>query len=885
MADDFQNTGVRLSAEGFSGYFRRLQEIDKLQRQVFDKEFKGLNTTYAKAVSAAKQYEAQLKREEAAQARAAKAAERAADQKVKANERAARAALRAADQEAKAQKLVAQQQLRQNALIAAGVLFAAKQVFDFGKESLDLYRESAKAEAQVAAAIASTGGAAGQSVSGLKAHASALQDITNFDDEAVLGAQAMLLTFTNIGRDVFPEATEATLDLATAMGTDSKGAALQLGKALNDPIAGVNALRRSGVQFSDDQQKAIKALVETGQIAKAQAIILAEVNKEFGGSAEAARKADGGFTALGNAFGNLQEQIGGAIADLNTALGVTEALAGAFKGIEESIQQARVSRGGGSVQDQIDATKRQIEALKKTQEPEGIDFFNFGQTINQTRESLAVATDEDIDTTRGVAGEIEQLEARLKELLATEKEQTAAAKGSTAAIDEMADAAIADADALDAEKKAIEERNKALQAQQQIVRQAEQIQRSYTRALEDAARNQAKAQKKLGEQQTKARDKLLKDQIKEFDKFQADALKDIQKLETDRGKEETKLRIDAAKQQVDDQRKLQQQLRQAEEQFNLSRLQSKRRFQLQDKRLQAEGDILGLQQLREDFALQQQEEKESFNLSQSQTKDSAAQQQIDQARALDDQLKQLQANFEEQRAELTAGLDERRAELLTSFDEELVQLQLSQQEQRDELAKSYAEQLEDLRLSRQRQIEDLGASFVEQAGITQEGAQKIADELEKAFGEEGLADVIMAGFAERQASSFQKLFEDIGAGIEEVGTATDSADAAGPTDISRRYPQRQLQSFDGGGVVPGPAGSPQPILAHGGERVLTMQQQQVLAPAVTSATFRHELAGSLTVRGSGSISDAQIDVISERVNRDVVESFRQGLDRVKRRNN
>jgi len=187
---------------------------------------------------------------------------------------------------------------------------------------------------------------------------------------------------------------------------------------------------------------------------------------------------------------------------------------------------------------------------------------------------------------------------------------------------------------------------------------------------------------------------------------------------------------------------------------------------------------------------------------------------------------------------------------------------------------------------RQRQIEDLGASFVEQAGITQEGAQKIADELEAAFGEEGLADVIMAGFAERQASSFQKLFEEIGAGIKEVGTATDSATPAGPTDISRRYPGgRQLQSFDQGGVVAGPIGSPQVVQALGGERVLTMQQQQVLAPAVSSATFRHELAGSLSIKGSGSISDAQIDVISERVNREVVETFKLGLDRVKRRNN
>ena len=61
----------------------------------------------------------------------------------------------------------------------------------------------------------------------------------------------MLLTFTNIGKDVFPKATETMLDMATAMNSGMtpsaeqlKGVSIQLGKALNDPVEGISALSR-----------------------------------------------------------------------------------------------------------------------------------------------------------------------------------------------------------------------------------------------------------------------------------------------------------------------------------------------------------------------------------------------------------------------------------------------------------------------------------------------------------------------------------------------------------------------------------------------------------------------------------------------------------------
>ena len=165
-----------------------------------------------------------------------------------------------------------------------------------------------KVQAQLAARIRSTGGAAGLAVADLNKMADALQAATTFDDEAIGGAQAVLLTFTKIGKDVFPSATEAVLNLSTAFGTDLNGAALQVGKALNDPIKGITALARAGVQFTDDQKALIASLVETGQQAEAQRIILAELETQIGGSARAARDTLGGaLQALSNAFDNALE--------------------------------------------------------------------------------------------------------------------------------------------------------------------------------------------------------------------------------------------------------------------------------------------------------------------------------------------------------------------------------------------------------------------------------------------------------------------------------------------------------------------------------------------------------------------------------------------------
>ena len=204
-----------------------------------------------------------------------------------------------------------------------------------GFTAVKAFQQQAKAIAQVEAGLKSTGNQVGYTSQQLQQMASNLQSKTLFGDEQILqDATAQLLTFTNISGEQFARTQQAALDLATRLDGDLKGASIQLGKALNDPVANLSALSRSGIQFSEEQKEVIKSMAETGRLAEAQTLILDELNNQYGGSAEAAAKADGGFTQLANSFGDLQEEFGKILVD------VLQPLVEFLKGIVQQLQQA-----------------------------------------------------------------------------------------------------------------------------------------------------------------------------------------------------------------------------------------------------------------------------------------------------------------------------------------------------------------------------------------------------------------------------------------------------------------------------------------------------------------------------------------------------------------
>lgn len=201
--------------------------------------------------------------------------------------------------------------LGKTAAIGLGAAGAAAAVF--AKSAIDAAAESQKISKITEQLVKTTGGAAKISAEQVGELATALSNKTAIDDEAIQSAANLILTFKNVrneagkGNDIFNRATAAALDLSTVLGTDASGAAMQLAKALDNPIKGVTALTRSGVNFSAQQKEQIKTLVESGKTLEAQRIILKEVESQVGGAA-AAGATDAERAKV--AFGNLQEQIG-----------------------------------------------------------------------------------------------------------------------------------------------------------------------------------------------------------------------------------------------------------------------------------------------------------------------------------------------------------------------------------------------------------------------------------------------------------------------------------------------------------------------------------------------------------------------------------------------
>lgn len=205
-----------------------------------------------------------------------------------------------------------------------GILGVVQQVFGFLSSSREEYQASAKITADLDNTLRSTAHAAGLTAAEITAIGEARAKVTLFDDDETNQAAAMLLTFTNIKKGVFEDALPAIQDIATKMGGDGpadlKGASIQVGKALNDPIKGITALSRVGVSFTEQQKEQIAQMVKAGNAAGAQKLILAELNKEFGGSAEAARKAAGGVATLSMRWGEIKEMVGEKVsAGLNAA--------------------------------------------------------------------------------------------------------------------------------------------------------------------------------------------------------------------------------------------------------------------------------------------------------------------------------------------------------------------------------------------------------------------------------------------------------------------------------------------------------------------------------------------------------------------------------------
>lgn len=253
------------------------------------------------------------------------------------------------DAEGQAQSAAKRMQAIGGSMIKTGAVLTASvtaPMIAFGAASMKAAAESRDALGQVEQTLKSMGNGAGFSSEQLQKMGKDLMYLSTFDDDEILRkVTANMLTFGNVAGEQFARAQRAAVDLATRMGGDLQAATLMVGKALNDPAKGLAALRRVGIQFTAQQQDQIKAMAAAGDAAGAQSLMLAELERQFGGAGKAARDAVPGSDAI-NKWADLQESIGGFLLDAVAMIEpyVNRAL-DAFNNLDPSMQKIVVIGG------------------------------------------------------------------------------------------------------------------------------------------------------------------------------------------------------------------------------------------------------------------------------------------------------------------------------------------------------------------------------------------------------------------------------------------------------------------------------------------------------------------------------------------------------------
>lgn len=281
------------------------------------------------------------------------------------------------------------------ALSAAGA-FAA--FYAAGQEGIKFYAETERYLARTEAQLKATGAAVGFTSDELNNFAGELAMNTLASVDGVRNAMSVMMTFRSVTGETFKSAIKLAQDLAEVYQTDVSSEAKNLGRALESPAEAVTLLKRKGIELTEAQKYLIQSFVESGEKAKAQEIILHELQKRVGGAGEAAASdtVAGALDTLGQATEELKEAFA-------TATGITDIykksvnwLAQAFIGLKEAmVGPSDVKKHIADLEKSIDTTEKYLakekerEKLARQSNPYGMDFGRNDTAITLAEAQLA----------------------------------------------------------------------------------------------------------------------------------------------------------------------------------------------------------------------------------------------------------------------------------------------------------------------------------------------------------------------------------------------------------------------------------------------------------------------------------------------------------------
>jgi ribosomal protein L12E/L44/L45/RPP1/RPP2 len=203
------------------------------------------------------------------------------------------------------------------ALGGIGIAVGLSSIVSFAVDSAKGFEHAQIASKKLKNVLTSMG--VGSATSRVDAYAESLQNVVAIDADVIKATQTKLATFANLNKTIgktggaFDRATMAALDMAAAGFGTAEGNAVQLGKALQDPIKGLASLSKSGITFTDAEKKKISTLTKSGQILKAQDFVLKAIEKQVQGTAKAGASS---FDKMKFSFDSIKDALGAGLLPL-----------------------------------------------------------------------------------------------------------------------------------------------------------------------------------------------------------------------------------------------------------------------------------------------------------------------------------------------------------------------------------------------------------------------------------------------------------------------------------------------------------------------------------------------------------------------------------------
>ena len=203
-----------------------------------------------------------------------------------------------------------------NAFAVTAIISAIKAIGDAVSSCIETFKETESSITRLSAVLNATGNKIGMTTKGLQDLARSLQSVTTYSDETIMGVEQLFITTQKVSRDMLPQATEAALDMATALGQDATSAAERLAQALAQPTEEFEALKEAQIYLDEEQQRNIETLVSQNKIFDAQQIILKEIEETYGGISRSIADTDTGkLTQITNTFENIKSGLGNLFVD------------------------------------------------------------------------------------------------------------------------------------------------------------------------------------------------------------------------------------------------------------------------------------------------------------------------------------------------------------------------------------------------------------------------------------------------------------------------------------------------------------------------------------------------------------------------------------------